>query len=409
MWALLAELGKDRRGGVAVLFALASLPLMVTAGMAVDYARATNRQTKLQSAVDAAALAATRALSDTAANPEAVAQNQFWNAGSSFDTSRVSLSITVDRANGSVEVNAVESLLTSILPLIGINSMDYSARAVGKVSPNGPPVCILQLDATASTGMTASGGSKVVAPPCIMWANSTGGSAVKFSGGGSSITAGHCFQGGSSGTFSPAPENCGLRADPFASMNPASPSGCTFTNFSRGGGTYTLTPGVYCGGISLSGGPTVTLSPGVYVIRDGDLSMSGGGSMTGQNVAFLIEGASKVNLSGGGSYILSGRTSGDLAGFVFYQRPTSNVGGKATISGSGDMYFQGVLYFPSQQAVVSGGGSSQTTFSPFTAYIAQSFNYSGGSTLKIDYDPIRITVPVPSGIFRSTGSARLVN
>ena len=46
----------DRRGNVAVIFALASLPLLAFAGAALDYGTATRMQAKLQAATDATAL-----------------------------------------------------------------------------------------------------------------------------------------------------------------------------------------------------------------------------------------------------------------------------------------------------------------------------------------------------------------
>jgi Flp pilus assembly protein TadG len=48
----------DRRGNVAVIFGLVSIPLMFAVGMAVDYANNADKWTKLNGAADAAALAA---------------------------------------------------------------------------------------------------------------------------------------------------------------------------------------------------------------------------------------------------------------------------------------------------------------------------------------------------------------
>jgi Flp pilus assembly protein TadG len=52
-----ASFKNDRRGGVAVIFALALLPLVTLAGAATDYSRATMRRSELQRAVDAAVIA----------------------------------------------------------------------------------------------------------------------------------------------------------------------------------------------------------------------------------------------------------------------------------------------------------------------------------------------------------------
>lgn len=49
---------RDRRGNIAVIFALACVPLITAVGCAVDYSRATQMQAKLQAAADAASVGA---------------------------------------------------------------------------------------------------------------------------------------------------------------------------------------------------------------------------------------------------------------------------------------------------------------------------------------------------------------
>jgi hypothetical protein len=54
--SLLNRFSFDRKGGVAVIFGLATLPLFAFAGFAVDYSRATDLRASLQKAADATAL-----------------------------------------------------------------------------------------------------------------------------------------------------------------------------------------------------------------------------------------------------------------------------------------------------------------------------------------------------------------
>jgi Flp pilus assembly protein TadG len=59
MRAILREIGRfrrDRSGNIAVIFTLALMPILSAIGCAVDYARATQLKSKLQSAVDAASV-----------------------------------------------------------------------------------------------------------------------------------------------------------------------------------------------------------------------------------------------------------------------------------------------------------------------------------------------------------------
>jgi Flp pilus assembly protein TadG len=54
----LSRFRRDRRGNVAVMFTIAAIPLISAIGCAVDYSMATRMKAKLQSAADAASIAA---------------------------------------------------------------------------------------------------------------------------------------------------------------------------------------------------------------------------------------------------------------------------------------------------------------------------------------------------------------
>ena len=56
IFGLIDRLRRDQRGNVAVIFVLALLPLLSAIGCAVDYTRATQIQSKLQAAADAASV-----------------------------------------------------------------------------------------------------------------------------------------------------------------------------------------------------------------------------------------------------------------------------------------------------------------------------------------------------------------
>ena len=53
---LVSRFRRDRSGNIAVIFALSLLPVLSGIGCAVDYSRATQLRSKLQSAVDAASV-----------------------------------------------------------------------------------------------------------------------------------------------------------------------------------------------------------------------------------------------------------------------------------------------------------------------------------------------------------------
>ena len=54
---LISSFRKDRRGNIAVIFAIACIPVISAIGCGVDYSEASRMRAKLQSAADAAAVA----------------------------------------------------------------------------------------------------------------------------------------------------------------------------------------------------------------------------------------------------------------------------------------------------------------------------------------------------------------
>ena len=57
LFSLIGRFRKDRRGNIAVIFAIALLPILTAVGCAVDYSLATRMRAKLQAAADAASVA----------------------------------------------------------------------------------------------------------------------------------------------------------------------------------------------------------------------------------------------------------------------------------------------------------------------------------------------------------------
>jgi Flp pilus assembly protein TadG len=70
---------RDRRGNVAMTFALSIIPIIFLAGMGLDFATATQKRVKLNAAADAAALAAVAPsmMNQSDANAQTAAQNMF--------------------------------------------------------------------------------------------------------------------------------------------------------------------------------------------------------------------------------------------------------------------------------------------------------------------------------------------
>ncbi len=114
------------RGSTSVIFALASVPVLLMAGVAIDYARHTHLETSLQAAVDAAALGGALHLD----NPQKAIRvaTAFLNENVEL---AAGLTPKVEVKNGILEARVSGSAATSFMALAGIHetSLDVVARA----------------------------------------------------------------------------------------------------------------------------------------------------------------------------------------------------------------------------------------------------------------------------------------
>jgi hypothetical protein len=197
----------------------------------------------------------------------------------------------------------------------------------------------LAVDSSSSSAITASGNAEVAAGTIdVVGSTSTNGNA-NISG---TIDTG----------ASPV-------ADPFASLPVPSTAGLQqfqavhISDHSH----VTLQPGVYTGGIDVSGQASVFLMPGIYILQGGGLSISGGATVVGNHVMIFnspLNANEGINVTGHGSLVLSGPESGTYKGIAIFQAP--GAGSPITVDGQGSITVQGIVYAPAATAQISGNG-----------------------------------------------------
>lgn len=127
---LAGRLWHDRTGAFAIMFALCLVPLLVIIGMALDYAWAANRHSKLQNAVDSAVLAATGSLTASSKDEDIkqyVENVVLANIGLPLD--QVGIEVSIDQATRSVIVESTVEQKLHLMPLVGVNSLQVKATA----------------------------------------------------------------------------------------------------------------------------------------------------------------------------------------------------------------------------------------------------------------------------------------
>ncbi len=380
MRKLFRKLWNDERGNALIIFG-ASLPMIMGAvGLASDTIQWALWKRELQRAADSAAIAGVYAKVQGASYSAAVTTDLARNndiAGITVNTSATSApsagAYTSDSNAVRVSLSAQQQL--SFSSMFMSSSPTITATATATIVPSGD-YCVVSLVNTATTGISV-GGTTDVDLGCGMITNSTSmDAAVAF--GNSEVDASPIAAvGGIDAGDNWADDTVLLpftmaQADPFANVNPPTPSGCQkFSDYDIGnnnkpGGVVDLSSqtGTVC--IKETGGSPasldikgdVRLGSATYVLDATSLKMSATGSKlscTGCTIILTSSTASTtpgsiggVDLSGGTVNLVSPE-SGPYKGISIYQDRRASTGVTNTINGNSSSSFEGAFYFPKQE------------------------------------------------------------
>lgn len=411
----MADLPRDERGSVVVTVAIMIAVLLGVAALAVDTGYAYSVKTRLSATADAAALAAVSELPDaTAAQATALeyveknmpaAQNGtvlaaadiatgYWDKATRTFASGVTPlnAVRVTARRSSDNGNALGLLFARVM---GFAETDISVTSLAGRSQDA--VCLLALGAN-HVGAVYVGNAEITTTDCSVRVNSDDALALDGNSNGVLTASSICVGGnyGSQPTYSPAPQTaCAPMPDPLTNLQMPVVGTCDYTNATYNGGTVTIDPGVYCGGISVGSSTVLTLNPGIYIIKDGVLKVAGGSSIQGDGVAFYLTGATaSIDIAGGGTVNLSPPISGTLAGILFTRNPSDYGGQTDSFGGGASVQYAGIIYLPKGNIIFN--GNSESTVLVSAAYIiAHSFSMNGGGSLTLSNDYAAANFPIP--------------
>lgn len=125
---------EDERGGIAIMFGIMALGITMFAGVALDYSRINHERSRVAAALDAAALAAGKALLDgqlTDADVQQRAQSYFdqnMKVAERFGSIN-SLDVQIDRASSGVTVTATVKVPMTLTRLAGVDEFVFPVVA----------------------------------------------------------------------------------------------------------------------------------------------------------------------------------------------------------------------------------------------------------------------------------------
>jgi len=386
--------------------------LLGFSGMAVDgsiwFANKRSMQNTADAAAFTAALEMTRVNDDALAKSRAIldAEDNQYNpsAGDTIEINSPPKYGPYSGNNAAFEAIVSRPSPSFLSSLIHGEQVTVTARAVAIVANPGGTPCVLALDSYASDAIKVNNG-KVNSGGCRMQANSEDPWALhNFSGGevdGDKLAVVGGYE--DEGWMSSTPETGVLPVpDPFAGIPTPEVGSCDHTDMSLSGNqNYTLTPGTYCGGISISGKADVHFEPGEYVIAGsasgpGSLHVTGNhASVDGTDITVYTDGESTINIGGQGEVDLHAPDSGNYAGILFYGDPDAPEATQHSVTGNGDMLYHGFMYFRTAELKINGNGSGES--STYVGAVARTIRFGGNGEMVFNYDPTDPNVPVIAG------------
>jgi Flp pilus assembly protein TadG len=397
----------ERKGGVAVLTAMTLSSLVGFAGLGTEATMWYVAKRNMQGATDAAAY--TAAIAETAgqtstgftAAAKAVTAQYGFTDGSNdivvtVNNPPLSGNFTGDAQAVEVIISQPQNMLFSALFLSTkptISSRAVAGPATKTTTSSGAADCVIALDKGNVTDLGDSGSTQLTLNTCSIAINSSSSSALNLSGSASinaqsaNIVGNYVKSGSASFTTTNGITTGGTAvADPYASVNVPSYSGCNATNATvTSKVTYTPVNGVYvfCNGLRVAGTGNVTLNPGVYILNGGGLSTSGSTTITGTGVTIISTSSTgssygTFNISGSSTLNVTAPTTGATAGLAFFQDRNAPTSGTNSFSGGSNMGITGAIYFPSQGVTYSGSTGNAAT--PCTQLVANTITFSGSTT-----------------------------
>jgi len=290
----------DRRGNVAMLFAL-MLPVVVGgAAFGVETTYWYYKRLALQGAADAAAYSGAYERRSGANNAQVESVATLSAVENGFDAVHGSVQVSYQNpANGgAVVVVLSETAERFFTAYFTQTPVALSARAVATYN-TAATACLLALHPTQSKAADFSGSSDLKLTDCSVMSNSSATDAVNVQGSGKLRTDCVIAVGGVSATSGLTMTDCAAAitnappvADPFKDVPAPTPSG-PCKSVPNGNGNYTLDPGHYCGAVTFKNG--ITLNPGTYVI-DGDVTVNANANVSGTGVTLYVTGGGHVKM-----------------------------------------------------------------------------------------------------------------
>jgi Flp pilus assembly protein TadG len=408
---------RAQEGSTLTMFAL-MLPVVAGAvGISIDYGRAALLRTQMQALADSAALMSARQLQLASSTSEKVAA--FAKSYVEGRLGNVTAAVDVDSKALTVRVRLTSDVNRLFNIAMLQQNVPVGAEATAQLS-SGLPLCLIGLDPKADATVGLQKEALLSAPNCLVYSNSKSSAGI-MSRDNAVLKAGFiCSAGGKSAaanaSFSPQPAtDCPSMPDPLAGRPLPADGPCNYLAKIVAGGTATLQPGIYCGGLIITLGANVKMAPGVYTIKDGPFLVNGNSTLTGENVGIYLKGlASNLKFDTQTTISLTAPKTGPMVGLLIIDDPTGAtallntlIAGKYTkllsaprehlILSDNARTLLGTIYMPKGRLIID-ATKPVADKSAYTVLVVQQLDLYSGPNLVLNSDYGASEIPVPPGV-----------
>lgn len=397
---------RDQSGALIVKAALVLPVCLMLVGGTMDFGMSLRSKQMLQNAADAAAKAAAL---------EMTLIDYTKNDVTALARSVVNASMAANAIGGSAPVQVIATTKTDPLQVtvtatqrqtgyfgsFGIESNRITVRSVAQVIGK-PNICVLALDPSESGTLELWSKARMTAQNCAVYSNSTSPKGIVTKQTASLAATMICSAGGADGakgSLSPEPiTDCPNFADPLAGRIAPGVGSCKETGRIVLNENVTLQPGVYCGGLRISGASAVTFAAGEYVIKDGPLIVADQARITGEGTGFYLVGSgARFTFASGTTISLRAPVSGPLAGLLFFEAREQGETLVHEINSDNARMLLGTIYLPQGELRID-ANQPIASESAYTAIVVRRIRLYSGPHLVLNTNYGATEVPVPEGI-----------
>ncbi|MEO8575984.1 MAG: hypothetical protein ABI556_04755 [Gemmatimonadales bacterium] len=370
------KLVRERRGAMLVFIAIAGIVLMGFLAMTLDIGAGSRYRRIAQTAADAGAIGGGQEIYRLNNSATVIASATAEAVKNGFAAGDVTVNYPPATGTYAANTQYVEVIINKSIPTIfgsifSLNSLAIQARGVAGVGSYGLN-CVISLDPTGSGALYIDNGADLDTN-CGVAINSNSNSALDLNSSGDLDARpagvgirGNYSAGGGASVLPAATTGAAAVVNPLASVTMPTVGACKpgFTTPTVVTGTMNLTPGVYCGGISISNASnTANLAPGTYIMAGGGLSVTNSAVINGTEVTIInTTGAyafKPFNFGNGCKAKLTASTSGAFKGILFFQDPAAPSTPSSVFACSSDTppELTGAIYLPNSSITFNGSNS----------------------------------------------------